>query len=136
MGHKHVRVAVDDLPWEPWDLYFKGAPPNPESGEYGGWCKVLRRPEGEDTHWTFLLKLVPPAGKKIRFVAIAGSNEEGYLLSGSSITGEDWILSLEGLGSLSPGSDRVIEHPLHGVAERCVAGVLAESGSNRVYHSA
>jgi hypothetical protein len=85
MGHKHVRVAVDDLPWEPWDLYFKGAPPNPESGEYGGWCKVLRRPEGEDTHWTFLLKLVPPAGKKIRFVAIAGSNEEGYLLSGSAI---------------------------------------------------
>ena len=85
MAHKNFSVAVDDLPWEPWDLYFKGAPPNPESGEYGGWCKVLRRPEGEDPAWTFLLRIVPPVGKKLRFAAIAGSNEEGYLLAGSAV---------------------------------------------------
>ena len=60
-------------------------PPIPRAASTVAGCKVLRRPEGEDTHWTFLLKLVPPAGKKVRFVAIAGSNEEGYLLSGSAI---------------------------------------------------
>ena len=85
MAHKFFSAVVDDLPWEPWDLYFKGAPPNPESGEYGGWCKVLRRAEDGDPAWTFLLRLVPPAGKKVRFAAVSGSNEEGYLLAGSAV---------------------------------------------------
>ncbi len=63
MGHKHVRVAVDDLPWEPWDLYFKGAPPNPESGEYGGWVQspTTARRRG---HTLDVLAEARPAGRE------------------------------------------------------------------------
>ena len=68
MLRKNNLVVTGDVPWEPWDKYFPGAPPN--EGEYGGWVKVLRRPEAEQRGWAFLFKWVGWPGKKVRVVAL------------------------------------------------------------------
>mgnify|MGYP003582853808 CR=1 FL=1 len=70
-------VSTDKLEWEPWDRYFPGAPPT--EGEYGGWVKVLRRPEATEKGWTFLFKWVGWPGKTVRHIAIVPDDGEEHV---------------------------------------------------------
>jgi len=85
-----VTILSNDLEWEPWDKFMKGAPPNdaipnaPEwDGEFGGWVKTLSTPESGDG-WTFLVRHLPPKGETIRFGAISRSREQCYCLLGTT----------------------------------------------------
>ena len=86
---KNITVPTNDLPWEPWDRYFPGAPPN--EGDFGGWVKVLRKPDSEQKGWAFLFKWVGWPGKKVRVIAVVpdDSVEEVFNLNSEHGAGED-----------------------------------------------
>ena len=99
---QNYTMNPDDLPWEPWNLHIKGAPPNdaipnaPEwDGEFGGWIKVLSTPENGDG-WTFLIRHVPPPGKGILYSGISRSREQSYCLAGARLTDDGQRISLVG----------------------------------------
>jgi hypothetical protein len=99
--HGIISFFAHDLEWQPWDQFMKGAPPNdaipnaPDwDGKFGGWVKILSRPENGDG-WTFLVRHIPPVGKRIRFGAISKSREQCYCLLGEqSVSGKP--VSLKG----------------------------------------
>ncbi|TAL75676.1 MAG: hypothetical protein EPN76_14765 [Burkholderiaceae bacterium] len=78
LNHIH---PVQELEWEPWELYFRGVPAC--EGKYGGWVKVLHRPNEYERGWTFLFKWVGWPGKTLRLIAIVpdDSNEQVYYFS-------------------------------------------------------
>ena len=86
--HEIICFFARDVEWQPWDKFMKGAPPNDAipnapswDGKFGGWVKILSTPENGDG-WTFLVRHVPPRGKRIRFGAISRSREQCYCLVG------------------------------------------------------
>lgn len=80
LTRQHVNDKVDSTTkeWEPWDRYFPGAPPIVD-GEYGGWVKVLRSPQNEETGWTFLFKWVGHPTTKTRLKAIVPEHGEEHV---------------------------------------------------------
>jgi len=72
-------LDTDAMPWESWDRYFPGAPPNRDPA--GAWCKVLRHHQ-ETGRFVCLLRVVPPPGRLARIVARTRSTEEALTLSG------------------------------------------------------
>lgn len=72
-------LDTEAMPWEPWDRYFPGAPPN--RAPAGAWCKVLRH-HPETGRFVCLLRVVPPPGRLVRIVARTRSTEEALTLSG------------------------------------------------------
>jgi hypothetical protein len=100
--HEIISFFAQDLDWQPWDKFMKGAPPNdaipnaPEwDGNFGGWVKILSTPDSGDG-WTFLVRHVPPPGRKIRFSAISRSREQCYCLLGKQVSKSGEPESLEG----------------------------------------
>ena len=89
MSRLNVNLSAETIEWEPWDIYFPGAPAC--EGESGGWVKVLRRPDegtapGDgERGWTFLFKWVAYPGKAVRHKAVVpdDSIEEVYMLTGA-----------------------------------------------------
>ncbi len=107
--HEIITFFESERDWQPWGQFMKGAPPNdaipnaPEwDGEFGGWVKVLSTPESGDG-WSFLVRHVPPPGRRIRFGAISRSREQCYCLLGEQKSADGELTSLVGEYSFLQG---------------------------------
>jgi len=105
-SRKSINSTVDTtkIDWEPWDRYFPGAPP--VEGEYGGWVKVLRRPQGDEKGWTFLFKWVGWPGKTVRNVAVVPDDGEEHVYTLANPSADPMVL--EGVYTFrGPGAKHV-----------------------------
>lgn len=79
-----INVDTPTLDWQPAQEVFPGYVIEGAGSEHGAFVKVLRRPEDGGGCWHVILKFSPPAGKAIRIVATAASDEEVFVLQDAS----------------------------------------------------
>jgi hypothetical protein len=79
------RISIDsnEIEWQPAAELFPGYVLETDDPDAGIFVKPLRRPEDGAGCWHCLLRFRPPQGRGIRITAIAQSDEEVFMLTGT-----------------------------------------------------
>jgi hypothetical protein len=95
-----IRTSPDEIAWSPWTEVFG------DGAFYDGKpiieTKTLSDRRREGGGIAYLLRFRPPAGKLIKIVAIARSDEHIFNLSGGRVTKSGQPVSASGGYSLNP----------------------------------